>query len=146
MQDFVPPEQSESLRAQGAAVVSGVRAAVLQATRHLEALVQLLQLELHEYGRAQVRRLVLISMGAVLLLVAYAFLCLTVICVCGLLWGGCGACIAVGGVVFLNLLAGLILLCIGLKRKPEGIAPATCRELSDDLQCIKLYLRGKEKS
>lgn len=146
MEKFVPPEENSSLRAQSGSVVSGVRAAVLQATRHLEALAELLQLELREYGRAQVLRVVTIVVGAALLLVAYAFFCFAAVVVSHELWGFLGACIALGAVVLVNLLVGLAVLYVGIKRKPEGVAPATCRELKDDIQCVKLYLKGKEKS
>lgn len=146
MADFSPSEQCNSLREQGGAIVSDVRAAVLHATRHLEALAELLQLELQEYGRAQFRRMVCIAVGAVLLLVGYAFLWLVGVVVCGTLWGAWGVYGALGAATLFNILVGLWALCRGIKRKPAGIAPATCRELNDDLQCIKLYLRGKEKS
>ena len=72
-------EKVDSLRTQGGAVVSDVRTAVLHATRHLESLAELLQLELHEYGRAQVRRLALLAVGGILLLCAYALLCLLLV-------------------------------------------------------------------
>lgn len=146
MEDFVPPEKSDSLRAQGGAVVSGLRSAVLQSTRHFEALAQLLQFELQEYGSIQMKRIALIAVGSVLLVVAYAFFCLAAIIACKLLWGESGMYLSIGIVVLFNMLVGLLLLGIGLKRKPAGIAPATCRELKDDLQCVKLYLKGKEKS
>lgn len=146
MEEFVPPEVHDSLRTQGGAVVSDVRGAVLQFTRHVEALAELLQLELQEYGHAQVRRLVLLALGAVLLLLAYVFLCLVGILVCACVWGAVGAFSASGGVVVVNLSVGLWALHRGMKHKPEGIAPATCSELKDDLQCIKLYLKGKEES
>lgn len=146
MEDFVPPEESRSLREQGGAVACGVRAAVLQAARHAEALAQLLLLELQEYRDAQLARLVRVAVGAVLLTVGYAFFCVGIVVVCSRLWGSFGACAALAGVVLLNLLVGLLLLLAGVRCKPQGIAPATCRELKDDIQCIKLYLKGKGRS
>lgn len=146
MEKLIPPVDSDSLREQGGAVVSGVRAAVLQATRHLEALSELLMLELREYRDAQLRRVVRIAAGAALLVAAYLLLCMAVVCTGFLLWGSAGLYVAFGVVVLFSMLAGLALLCSGISRKPEGLAPATCRELKDDIQCIKLYLKGKEKS
>lgn len=138
--------QEDSLREQSGAVVHGVRAAVLHATQHFEALVELLQLELLEYGRAQVQRAALALAGVVLLVVAYLFLWMGLVMYCLAEWGSVGFICAVGAAVAFNLVAGGVALLAAVRRKPVGVAPATCRELKDDLQCIKLYLRGKDKS
>lgn len=141
-----PQENPDSLRAQSGAVVTGVRAAVLHTMRHLEALAELLQLELREYGRIQMHRAGLMLVGAVLLLVGYVFLWLAAIIVCDVCWGRVAGYIALGSAFVFNILAGLCTLVAAMRRKPESVAPATCQEIKDDLQCIKLYLRGKEKS
>ena len=57
------PEEPATLREQGGAVLGGVREAVLHATRHVEALAELLQVELNEYGRRQARRLTAAFLG-----------------------------------------------------------------------------------
>lgn len=131
-------DKSDSLREQGGAVVSGVRAAALHATKHVEAVAELLMLELSEYGRTQMRRAIGIAVGAVFLLIAYVMLCWLVVCCCGMM----GVII----VIAFNLLVGVVFLVCAMNNKPEGIAPATCQEIKDDLQCIRLYLKGKEKS
>lgn len=140
---FTPRERVAALQKQGEATLAGVRHAVLQATSHLEALLDLLCLELAEYGAHQAKRLLSLALGVVLLLCAYVLLCLFA-CVAlsawlGWLW-------AVGVVCLLNLLAGALALVVGVKCRPGPLAPATRQELKNDVQCIRLILREKSKS
>ena len=138
------PEASETQQGQGN-IASDVRGAALQAARHVESMAQLLHIELQEYARFQMRRVALIAVGSVLLLCAYALLCILGVelirtyTVIPEEW-------ALAAMVGFNALIGLVLLCIGIMRKPEGLAPATGREFMNDIQCIKLYLQGKGKS
>lgn len=143
MADTDPPEQATTLRKQSGAVVSDVRASVLHAARHLEALAELFHLELKEYGRRQTRRLIAMLVGGVLLMCAYMLLCILAVAILQPLVGHLWAFVAV---LLFNLVVGMIAMLIGLKSKPAAIAPATTQELKDDIQCIKLYLKGKEKS
>lgn len=143
MAETNPPEKPATLREQSGAVVSDVRDAVLHATRHLEALVELFRLELHEYRRCQVRRLVAVAVGAVMLLCSYMLLCLYAVVALqpylGLLW-------SFMAVFMFNLIVGLAVLLVAALRRPTAIAPATSQEIKNDIECIKLYLKGKEKS
>ena len=53
---------------------------------------------------------------------------------------------AVLAMAIFNALAGLVALLVSKRAKSEGVAPETVKELKNDLECVKLYLRGKEKS
>ena len=136
------PEEPATLREQGGAVLGGVREAVLHATRHVEALAELLQVELNEYGRRQARRLTAALVGVALLLCAYLMLCVFVVLVLILkpTWA------PVLAVVIFNALGGMVALLVGKCGKPAGVAPETVKELKNDLECVKLYLKGKENS
>lgn len=139
------PEKSASLRAQGSAVLGGVRGTVLHAMRHVEAIAELLQVELNEYGRRQARRLAAVMVGVVLLLCAYLMLCMFGVLMLQAflikpMWA------AVLAMAIFNALAGLVALLVSKRAKSEGVAPETVKELKNDLECVKLYLRGKEKS
>ncbi len=139
-----PPEKTATLREQGGAVLGGVRETVLQATRHAEALVELFQTELNEYGRRQVRRLMAAVVGVALLLCAYLMLCIFAVLVLMPVLKPVWA--PVLAVVIFNALAGLVALLISKSGKAAGVAPETVKELKNDLECVKLYLKGKENS
>ena len=53
---------------------------------------------------------------------------------------------AVLAMAIFNAHAGLVALLVSKRAKSEGVAPETVKELKNDLECVKLYLRGKEKS
>lgn len=143
MADPTPEEKPLTLREQGGAVVSSARSAVLHATGHLEALAELLQVELREYGRCQMRRVVAVAIGGVMLLCAYMLLCVLAVVAFGGMLGLLNSLLAVIG---FNAVVGLIILLLGVKCRPAGIAPATTQEIKNDIQCVKLYLKGKEQS
>ncbi len=139
------PEKSASLREQGGAVLGGVREAVLHVARHVEALAELIQVELEEYGRRQAKRFTAVMVGVVLLLCAYLMLCIFAVLmlqtfVIKPMWA------AVLAVAIFNALAGLIALLVSRCGKSAGVAPETVKELKNDIECVKLYLKGKEKS
>ena len=137
------PEKSSTLREQSGAVVGGVRGAVLHTMRHVEALGELLQVELQQYGQRQLRRVTWTLVGVALLLCAYMMLCFFAVTVLQQylkpMW-------AVLAVVVFNALIGLIALLVGVCNKPVGVVPETLKEFKNDLECVKLYLKGKEKS
>ena len=140
---FTPRERLHSLQEQGGAALEGARRAALQATSHLEALMDLLCLELAEYGAHQARRVLALAFGVLLLLCAYFLLCLFI---CVALSGWLGWLGAVGVVCLFNLLVGVLALVAGLKCRPGPLAPATRQELKNDVQCIRLFLKEKGKS
>ena len=129
------PEKPSTLREQSGAVVGGVRGAVLHTMRHVEAL--------GEYGQRQLRRVTWTLVGVALLLCAYMMLCFFAVTVLQQylkpMW-------AVLAVVVFNALVGLIALLVGVCNKPVGVVPETLKEFKNDLECVKLYLKGKEKS
>ncbi len=144
MAESNPSEKMETLREQGGAVLGGVRETVLHATRHVEALAELLQTELNEYGNRQVRRLIGVLAGVALLLCAYLMFCisaaLVLLPILKPVWAPALA------VAIFNALAGLVTLLVSKSGKTSGVAPETVKELKNDLECIKLYLKGKENS
>lgn len=137
------PTEQPSLLEQGEGVVSDVKGAVLHAARHLEALYELFVLELREYGRHQMRRMVAMLVGAVLLGVAYLLLCMLAVAFLAVELGLMTALVIV---IAFNALAGGVAVVVAAVCKPSGIAPATGQEIKDDIQCIKLYLKGKGRS
>lgn len=132
-----------TLREQSGAVVSDVRAAVLHSAQHLEALGELLRLELREYGRRQVRRVVTGALGVALLLCAYITGCF---CVVVELQPLVGLRVAFLAVIIFNAVVGGVLLLAAALRKPASLAPTTCEEIKKDIECVKIYLKGNEKS
>ncbi|MBQ1960419.1 MAG: phage holin family protein [Akkermansia sp.] len=132
-----------TLQKQGGSVLSDARESLLQASEHIEAVLELFRLELREYGEKQVRRVVALVVGVFLLLCAYAVFC-AFACVLLSTWLGWTWAVAV--VCLVNALLGVVAIVVGLKNKPGAIAPATMQELKDDVQCLKLMLKGNTKS
>ncbi len=124
-------------------MLGAVRETTLHTMHHVEALTALLQMELHEYGRRQVRRFTAALVGVALLLCAYLMLCLfaawVLTPVIKPMWAPLLA------VVIFNALSGLVALLVSRNCKANGVAPETIKELKNDLECVKLYLKGKEK-
>lgn len=143
MAEEQPQDNQPSLRQQGGEVVSDVREAVLQITRHVEALAELFHLELREYGRSQARRATALALGVALLMCAYLLLCIFAVVelqpVMGLRW-------AFLAVLVFNAVAGVMALLVAVLCKPSGVAPSTVQEIKNDIRCVQLYLKGKEKS
>ncbi len=140
---FSKPKQLAALQEQGGEALGGVKAAATQALSHAAALWQLLQIELQEYASRQAGRVVAIVLGGALLLVGYLLLC-AFACVAAHAWLGSWL-LATGLVCLLHLVAGAVLLLIGIKRQPGEVAPATKQELIKDWQCIKLLLSKENK-
>lgn len=132
-----------TLQKQGGSVLADVREALLQTSDHVEAVLELFRLELREYGERQARRIVALVTGVFLLLCAYAVFC-AFACVLLSMW--LGWLWAVASVCLLNALLGGVAVVVGIKCKPGAIAPATVQEIKDDVQCIKLMLKGNTKS
>ncbi len=132
-----------TLQKQGGSVLSDVREALLQTSDHLEAVLELFRLELREYGEKQARRIAALVAGVFLLLCAYFVFCALL---CVLLSSWLGWVWAVAVVCLANALPGVAAVVMGLKCKPGAIAPATLQELKDDVQCIRLMLKGNTKS
>lgn len=137
------PAEQTTLQKQGGRVLADVRETALQLTTHLEALTELFRLELKEYGARQARRAAFLVAGVFLLLCAYLMLC-AVACVLlsdcvGWLWATVSVCL-------FNVVLGCAGLLVAAKCKPGSVAPATVQEIKDDVQCIRIMLRGNEKS
>lgn len=132
-----------TLQQQSGTVMSDVREMLLQCSEHLEAVADLLRLELREYGKKQARRMAALVAGLFLLLCSYAvfcaFACVLLSAWLGMLW-------AVAVVCLINALLGVCAIVLGLRCKPGSPAPATLQELKDDVQCIRLMLKEKTKS
>ncbi len=142
MSDNTSSEEQPGLRDQVGVVLRSARASALHATQHLEALADLLQEELAEYGRKQARRLVQLLVGGLLLGCAYLLLCVLAVMLLHPLVQSYP--IAIALVLVFNLAAGLVMLLIGKRCKPDGVAPHTMRELKTDLEWIERSLKGKE--
>lgn len=132
-----------TLQKQGGTVLADVREALLQTSEHVEAVVELFRLELKEYGERQARRIVALIVGVFLLLCAYAVFC-AFACVLLSMWLSWPWAVAI--VCLLNALLGGAAIVAGLRCKPGAMAPATMQEIKDDVQCIKLMLKGNTKS
>lgn len=132
-----------TLQKQGGAVLADAREMLLQSSEHMGALIELFRLELREYGERQVRRIAALVAGVFLLLCAYAVFCAFA---CVLLSAWLGWLWAVGIVCVANVLLGVVALMFGFRCKAGPIAPATVQEIKDDVQCIKLMLKGNTKS
>ncbi len=137
------PDVVSTLHERGGALLTDARHTVLEAARHVEALVELFRLELREYGQRQARRMVAIAIGVGLLLVSYLLLC-AVVCVLLSQWLAWPWAVAI--VFFANFAGGLVLLLYGVKSDPGPLAPATQQELKNDFQCLKSAIDEKKKS
>lgn len=142
MSENTPPEQRPGIREQVGVALSSVRSSVLHATQHLEAVTELLQEELTEYGRKQTSRLVWLMVGCVLLGCAYLLLCVLAVLLLQPLVQSYP--VAVALVLAFNLVAGFVTLLVSKRCKPDGVAPHTVQELKTDLEWIELSLKGKE--
>lgn len=142
MAEKASPENTPTLLEQGGEVVSDVRQAVLHTMQHVEALAELLHLELGEYAQRQARRAFVLAVAAVLLVSAYLMLCFYAVVelepLVGMRW-------AILAVVAFNAVLGLVALLVAALCKPAGVAPATMQEIKNDVRCVQLYLKEKGK-
>lgn len=141
---FKKPQVLTTLQEQGGAALGGVKDTVARSVSHVGALLQLLQIELQEYASHQVKRVVLLVAGAVLLLFGYLLLC-AFACVAAHLWLDSWL-LATGLVCLLHFVVGGIVVMLGLKGNPGPVAPATRQELKNDWQCLKLLFNKESKT
>lgn len=146
MAELSSPEKPPTLREQSGEVVADLRQAAAHGAHHIGALAELLQLELGEYMRGQTRRMVALMVGGVLLACAYLLLCLLAVEALRAYTSVPDVRYALLIVVGGNVLLGLVALWIGRLCKPAAVAPATLQEIKNDVQCIQLYLKNREKS
>lgn len=132
-----------SLQRQGGELLAGVKGAASQTLAHIGALLQLLRTELQEYVGHQVRRVVAVAVGLLLLFFGYLVFCAFA---CVGLHELLGSWLLATGVVSLvHLVVGFVILLIGVKSSPGAVAPATRQELKNDWECIRLLI-SKESS
>lgn len=139
---FRKPKAITTLQEQGGNLVCDVKTAASSVLSHIGSLLALLKVELAEYGVQQAKRLVLIIVACVLLLFAYAFAC---VCVCFALYAWLGSWLySTGIVLLLNAVPGFSLLCVALRAKPAPLAECTRQELKNDLECLRILLKGEK--
>lgn len=140
---FKKPRAIADLQEQGGAALGGVKNTVVRTFSHAGSLWQLLQIELQEYAAHQVKRVVVVVAGVLLLLFGYLLLC-AFACVAAHAWLESWL-LATGLVCVLHLVVGGVLLLVGIKSNPGPVAPATRQEIKNDWQCLKL-LFSKENN
>ena len=140
---FKKPQRLTALQQQGGELLGGVKDTASHAFSHIGALLQLLVVELQQYGAHQLRRAIAVVAGAFLLVVGYLLLCVFA-CVAAHMWLGSWL-LATGLVCLLHLIVGFVVLLVGIKSSAGPVAPATREELKNDWQCIRLLL-SKENS
>lgn len=140
---FKKPQRLAALQQQGGELLGGVKDAATHAFSHIGALLQLLVVELQQYGVHQLKRAAAIVVGAFLLVVGYLLLCVFA-CVAAHAWLGSWL-LATGLVCLLHLIVGFVVLLVGIKSSAGPVAPTTREELKNDWQCIRLLL-SKENS
>lgn len=122
---------------------AGSRKAVARGMEHVQALSELFQAELAEYLDFQRRRGVYMVLAVVLLLVSYLLACALAVVLLAPHTGWAGALLMV---LVANVFGAVILLLRAVALGREPLAPATREELQNDWQCLKLLLKGNEKS
>ena len=132
-----------TVSAGASSAASGTRTALARTLEHAQALRELFQVELAEYVDFQRRRGAYMVLAVVLLLVSYLLLCALSVVLLAPHAGWAGALVIV---LVANLMGALILLLRAMALGKETLAPATREELHNDWQCLKLLLKGNEKS
>jgi uncharacterized membrane protein YqjE len=136
------PKVLTTLQEQGGDLVDDVRKAARYTASHARSLLALLKVELAEYVAQQSRRAVLFAAAGVMLLFAYALLCVW-LCVVLNTWLASWA-VSVAIVLLLNAVPGLILAMMALRAKPAPLAEATRQELKNDLECLRILLSNEK--
>lgn len=136
---FDKPKVSEG----ASSAASGSRRALARGMEHAQALSELFQVELAEYLDFQRRRGAYMVLAVVLLLVSYLLGCALAVALLAPHTGWTGALLMV---MVANVLGAVILLQRAVALGKEPLAPATREELQNDWQCLKLLLKGNEKS
>lgn len=139
---FRKPKVITTLQEQGGDLVDDVRKAARYTASHARSLLALLKVELAEYVAQQSRRAVLFAAAGVMLLFAYALLCVW-LCVVLNTWLASWA-VSVAIVLLLNAVPGLILAMMALRAKPAPLAEATRQELKNDLECLRILLSNEK--
>lgn len=139
---FRKPKVITTLQEQGGDLVDDVRKAARYTASHARSLLALLKVELAEYVAQQSRRAVLFAAAGVMLLFAYALLCVW-LCVVLNMWLASWA-VSVAIVLLLNAVPGLILAMMALRAKPAPLAEATRQELKNDLECLRILLSNEK--
>lgn len=116
---------------------------VRESLDHASSLAELFRMEMGEYGRRMVRRYCLLALAGVALALGYMALWATLIIFLGPEWGY-GWCCA--GVCLFHVLAGGVLLLVGLATRPGALAPLTTEELKTDYECLRMSLQENAKS
>lgn len=134
---------SKSPQPQTVSPFVNMREAGQHVSAHLDALAELVSLELREYSRRQSRRAALAAAAVVPAVAAWLFLCAWLAWGLQLLWGWGWA---LAAVTLVNvLLAAGALTAAALYRVGE-FAPLTRHELNNDWQCLKLLINADKKS
>lgn len=126
----------------GQDLLGRARETAAETVEHASALAELLGIELQEYTAAQMRRMVLLMLGLLFTLAAYALMCALA---CVLLAPVLGWAWALGALLLLNLVLGGILLYAFKRSQPGPVAPATRQELQKDVQCLKILLNDDKR-
>lgn len=126
----------------GQGVLERARETASETVEHASALAELFGIELQEYAAVQMRRMVLLMLGLLFTLAAYALLNalagVLLAPVLGWAW-------ALGALLLLNLVPGVILLRAFKRIQPGPVAPATRQELQKDVQCLKILLNDDKR-
>ena len=126
----------------GQGLLERARETASETVEHAHALVELFGIELQEYTAVQMRRMVLLALGLLFTFAAYALLnalgCVLLAPVLGWAW-------ALGALLLLNLVPGVILLRAFKRSQPGPVAPATRQELQKDVQCLKILLNDDKR-
>lgn len=132
-----------TVSAGASSAATGTRTAVSRTLEHAQALSELFRLELAEYIDFQRRRGAYMVLAVVMLLVSYLLACALMVVLLAPHAGWAGALLLV---LLVNVLGAVILLLRALALGREPLAPATREELQNDWKCLKLLLKGNEKS
>lgn len=132
-----------TVSAGASSAATGTRTAVSRTLEHAQALSELFRLELAEYIDFQRRRGAYMVLAVVMLLVSYLLACALMVVLLAPHAGWAGALLLV---LLVNVLGAVILLLRALALGREPLAPATREELHNDWKCLKLLLKGNEKS
>lgn len=132
-----------TLSSGASSAASGTRTAAVRTMEHVRSLSALFQVEVAEYVGYQCRRGAYVVSAAALLLVSYLLLCALAVV---LLEPHVGLVASLALILAGNLIIAMVLLVRAAALGKERFAPATREELQNDWQCLKLLLKGNEKS
>lgn len=119
-----------------------LREAGRRAAEHMDAMAELLSVELREYAARQTLRMALMAAAALPACAAWLMLCALAAILLESVMPGTWA---VAVVAVLNIVLAAALAVAARKCGVGEPAPLTCRELKNDWQCLKLLLNGNKK-